>query len=57
MEGTPTEMKQRTLGLCMLGAAGVSSLITWFASVQIRSPAEVAARTAPPEPSLILVPV
>jgi peptidoglycan hydrolase-like protein with peptidoglycan-binding domain len=57
MEGTPTEMKQRTLGLCMLGAAGVSSLITWFASVQIRSPAEVAARTAPPEPSQILVPV
>jgi peptidoglycan hydrolase-like protein with peptidoglycan-binding domain len=31
--------------------------VTWFASIQIRSPAEVAARTAPPEPSPILVPV
>src|SRR5262244_1980661 len=29
----------------------------WFAGSQIQSPAEIAARTAPPEPSPILVPV
>lgn len=29
----------------------------WIAASQVRSPAEVAARTAPPEPSLITVPV
>jgi peptidoglycan hydrolase-like protein with peptidoglycan-binding domain len=52
-----TEMRQRTLGLSVVAAVGLASLVTWFASVQIRSPAEVAARTAPPEPSPILVPV
>jgi peptidoglycan hydrolase-like protein with peptidoglycan-binding domain len=50
-------MRQRTLGLSVVAAVVLASLVTWFASVQIRSPAEVAARTAPPEPSPILVPV
>jgi peptidoglycan hydrolase-like protein with peptidoglycan-binding domain len=52
-----TEMRQRTLGLSVVAAVVLASLVTWFASVQIRSPAEVAARTAPPQPSPILVPV
>jgi peptidoglycan hydrolase-like protein with peptidoglycan-binding domain len=51
------QMRQRTLGLSVVAAVVLASLLTWFASVQIRSPAEVAARTAPPEPSPILVPV
>lgn len=50
-------MRQRTLGLAVIAAVLVSSVVTWFASVQILSPAEVAARAAPPEPSPILVPV
>lgn len=41
----------------MAAAVLLSSLATWAAAVQIRSPAEVAARTAPPAPSPILVPV
>ena len=40
------------LGLVVLVAVG-----SWIAGASIKSPAEVAARTAPPEPSPILVPV
>ena len=50
-------MRRRSLLVLILSAIIVSSLATWVASAQIRSPAEVAARTAPPKPSLILVPV
>lgn len=50
-------MERKNLLVAMVTAVLVSSLATWFAAVQIRSPAEVAARTAAPEPSLILVPV
>lgn len=50
-------MRRRNLVVLMAAAALVSSLVTWAAAVQIRSPAEVAARTAPPAPSPILVPV
>ena len=50
-------MRRRHLVLFIAGAVLVSSLATWTAAAQIRSPAEVAARTAPPAPSLILVPV
>jgi peptidoglycan hydrolase-like protein with peptidoglycan-binding domain len=50
-------MQRRTLALFVLAAMLVSSLVTWYASARIRSPAEVAAQTAPPEPSPILVPV
>jgi hypothetical protein len=49
--------KRRTLALGVLTAVVMSSLATWYASAQVRSPAEVAARTAPPDPSPILVPV
>src|SRR4051794_27194753 len=40
-----------------LGAVLASSLVSWGAASRIRSPAEVAARTAPPVPSAITVPV
>ncbi|MDQ1498560.1 MAG: hypothetical protein QOI86_1900 [Actinomycetota bacterium] len=40
-----------------LGAVILSSLVSWGAASRIRSPAEVAARTAPPTPSAITVPV
>jgi peptidoglycan hydrolase-like protein with peptidoglycan-binding domain len=43
--------------LVVLAAVAVSTLATWIASEQIRSPAEAAARRAPPTPSPILVPV
>jgi len=47
-------MGRRTLVLVVLAAVVVSSVTTWIASAQIRSPAEVAARTAAPAPSVIL---
>ncbi len=50
-------MRRRNLGLVVLAAVMVSSLVTWSATTVIRSPAEAAARTAPPQPSPILVPV
>jgi hypothetical protein len=50
-------MRRRTLGLIVLLTVVLSSLVTWLATTVIRSPAEVAARTAPPQPSPILVPV
>lgn len=50
-------MRRRTLGLIVLAAVVLSCLVTWFATTLIRSPAEAAARTAPPRPSPILVPV
>ena len=40
------EMRQRVLGLSVVGAVVLASLVTWFASVLIRSPAELAARAA-----------
>lgn len=43
--------------MVLAAAVGVSSLSTWVAAEQIQSPAEVAARTAPPRPSLITAPV
>jgi peptidoglycan hydrolase-like protein with peptidoglycan-binding domain len=51
------QMNRRTLVLLVVAAVTVSSLITWIANQQIRSPAEAAARTAPPAPAPILVPV
>src|SRR3712207_6741324 len=41
----------------VLGLVGGMALGAWYAGSRIRSPAEVAARTAPPPPSPILVPV
>jgi hypothetical protein len=40
----------------ILGAVGGTALGAWYMGSKIQSPAEVAARTAPPEPSAILVP-
>jgi peptidoglycan hydrolase-like protein with peptidoglycan-binding domain len=48
-------MRRRTLALLLVAAVVVSSAVTWTASAKIRSPAEVAARTAPPTASPILV--
>lgn len=48
-------MRRRNLLLIMAAAVLLSSLATWVATAQIRSPAEVAARTAPPDPTPILV--
>jgi multidrug efflux pump subunit AcrA (membrane-fusion protein) len=48
--------RQTTLGIG-LAAVVVASGVGWFAGRQIKSPAEIAARTAPPEPALIAVPV
>jgi peptidoglycan hydrolase-like protein with peptidoglycan-binding domain len=45
------------MALVLVVTVIASSLITWLASAQIRSPAEVAAQTAGPDPSPILVPV
>ena len=41
----------------ILGVVGGTALGAWYAGSRIQSPAEMAARTAPPEPSPILVPV
>ncbi len=50
-------MRRRNLLVLLVGAAVLSSVATWIGATQIRSPAEAAARTAPPTPSPILVPV
>ena len=41
----------------ILGAVGGMALGAWYMGSRIQSPAEMAARTAAPEPSAILVPV
>ncbi len=46
----------RTIAL-LLALVILTAAVSWFAGSNIRSPAEVAARTAPPAPSPILVPV
>lgn len=48
-------MRRRTLAILLISSVILSSLVTWIASAQIRSPAEAAARTAPPAASPILV--
>ncbi|MDQ2962443.1 MAG: peptidoglycan-binding protein [Pseudomonadota bacterium] len=49
---------QRTVPLvAALGFAAVIALGAWYAGSHIKSPADAAARTAPPTPSAILVPV
>lgn len=50
--------RKRTLSLLLvLAVMVVAGTGSWFAGSAIQSPAEVAARTAPPSPSPILVPV
>lgn len=48
-------MSRRNLLVVLIGAVFVAAVATWVGVTQIRSPAEVAARTAPPAPSPILV--
>ena len=50
-------MSRRKLAGLLLGAVVLSSAAGWVVGTQIRSPAEIAAGTAAPEPSPILVPV
>src|SRR6476620_5848104 len=54
---SPSNRRRRTLTLVVVGAVTISSAVAWFASARIHSPAEVAARTAAPDASPILVPV
>src|SRR5499426_4387207 len=50
-------MKRVNVLWTTLGLVGGMAFGAWYAGARIQSPAEVAARTAPPEPSPILVPV
>jgi len=50
-------MRRNTQLAVALTAIVVSALGGWAVGRQVRSPAEIAARTAPPKPSLITVPV
>ena len=50
-------MRRRTLAFVVVGAVLLSSLVTWFASSKIRSPADIAAQAAPPAAAPILAPV
>ena len=50
-------MRRRNVLILVVASVLVSSLATWVANEQIRSPAEAAARTAAPIPTPILVPV
>lgn len=49
--------KRSTALMAILGFAALIALGAWFAGSRIESPADVAARTAPPPPSPILVPI
>jgi hypothetical protein len=50
-------MNRRALLAVVVGVAVLFAAIGWFAGQRIKSPAEIAAEQAPPEPSLITVPV
>jgi peptidoglycan hydrolase-like protein with peptidoglycan-binding domain len=50
-------MRRRNLVVLLVFAVVLACVTTWVGAAQIRSPAEVAARTAPPTPSPIVVPV
>jgi len=50
-------MRRRTLVIWVVAAVIVSTITTWVAAESIRSPAEIAAQAAPPDPAPILVPV
>ncbi len=50
-------MKRHTIAAAVLTLVLVSAIGGWLGDTLIQSPAEVAARRAPPEPSPILVPV
>jgi multidrug efflux pump subunit AcrA (membrane-fusion protein)/peptidoglycan hydrolase-like protein with peptidoglycan-binding domain len=50
-------VKRVSVLIGVLGLVGGMAIGAWYAGSRIQSPAEVAARTAPPEPSPVLVPV
>lgn len=50
-------MNRRTALAVIAAVALIAAVVGWFAGQQIRSPAEIAAETEPPEASLITVPV
>lgn len=50
-------MNRRTALVVIAAVAVLAAAVGWFAGQQIRSPAEIAAETEPPEASLITVPV
>ena len=50
-------VKPITVLFCVLALVAVAAVAGWVAGSRIESPAEAAARTAPPTPSPILVPV
>ncbi len=50
-------MNRRALVAVVAAVAVLSAVVGWIAGQQIKSPAEIAADQAPPEPSLITVPV
>src|SRR5688572_1189554 len=49
-------MSRRKVAVIVIVAVVLSSLGGWVAASRMRSPAEIAARTAPPSPSAVLVP-
>ena len=51
-----TQQRTKVLG-AVLGIVVVAALTGWWGFTQVKSPADVAARTAAPTPSPILVPV
>ena len=57
LEPREHDVRRRTLAIALIAALTVSAGSGWVAARTIASPAEVAARTLPPEPSPILVPV
>ena len=51
------KLGRRRMVAVVLGLAVLLAVAAWLAGRQIRSPAQVAAETAPPDPSAITVPV
>jgi hypothetical protein len=51
------QMKQKVVLFVVLGIAAVLAIGGWLTSFRIETPADIAARTAPPTPSPIFVPV
>lgn len=54
---TLTSLGKQRLALVVLGAVMALAIVGWVAAKQIRSPAQIAADTAPPKASPITVPV
>jgi len=55
--GVVVAMKRMNILWTVLGLVAGLAVGAWLAGASIQSPAELAARTAPPQPSPILVPI